>query len=224
MKHHLILLISGLLLALTSSSRAATLFSNLGQASSGTASGIALTNQMVATEFLTGADASIITGLTIRIQNNDTIIHTFSASLYSDNTSAPGTLVATFTALDGTVASGAVELATFSHAGINLAANTQYWLALGINQDSILHSSGFVETASDAVELGSIFSNITPPNMYSSVDSGGTWAATSSAQNGQFSLEGTVVPEPGRASLFLAGYAMVVLRRRRSASSPRHVG
>lgn len=195
----------------------ATLFSNLGQTQETAAAGIAVLGQYVATEFTTGADASSITGTTIRIQNNDTIGHTYAAHLYSSTLGLPGSLLASFTAVDGAVAAGSVELATYSHTGIALAANTTYWLAIAIGQNSALHSSGFVETLSDLADVGSSFSNATPPNMAHSSDFGFLWVPTSSAQNGQFSLEGTLspVPEPSRALLAALGGMALLGRRRR---------
>lgn len=214
----LLLILRLFLLILPSFAQATTLFSNLGQSSSGTAAGIAVVGDLVATEFTTGASASSITGATLRLQNNDIITHTYSAHIYSSTLGVPGTLVASFTAVDGTLAAGSVELATYSHTGIPLAANTTYWLAIAIGQNSALSSSGFVETLSDVADVGSSFSNATPPNMAQSPNSGGFWASTSSAQNGQFSLEGTLspVPEPSRALLAALGLAALFIKRRRA--------
>jgi len=214
----LTLIIPAALLLLSSSGAfAATLFSNLGQTSSGTAAGIAIPGQLVATEFVTGGSASSVTGLAIRIQNNDNIQHSYSAHLYADSAGAPQAngLLATFTPVSATLTASQTALATFSHAGLALGANTRYWLALGIGENSSLSSSAFVETASNAADVGSIFSNASPPNMFNSPNSGGFWTDTITAQNGQFSLEGSlVVPEPSRMMLTLLGLFMLFFRRR----------
>lgn len=219
MKKLMLLGISMFVLTLPPATLGAVLFSNLSQASSGTASGIATTNQLVATDFLTGSSASNITGITMRVQNNDTIGHYYTILLYSDLSGAPDPngLLGTLGLASNTVGAGSTGLIGYSFFNFNLAANTRYWLALGIVEDSVLHSSAFVETASNAADVGSIFTNSTPPNIYNSSDYGVSWAATSSAQNGQFSLEGILVPEPGRASFLLVGCLVMILRRHRMA-------
>lgn len=163
-------IIAAALLWLSSSGAfAATLFSNLGQTSSGTAAGIAIPSQLMATKFLIGGSASSVTGLTIRIQNNDSIQHNYSAYLYADSTGAPQAngLLTTFTPVSATLPASQTALAIFSHAGLALAANTRYWLALGIGEGSNLSSSAFVETASNSADVGSIFSNASPPTCSS---------------------------------------------------------
>lgn len=219
MKKLILLGISMFLLTLPSATLGAVLFSNLGQASSGTASGIATTNQLVATDFLTGSSASNLTGITMRVRNNDTIAHLYTILLYSDLSGAPDPngLLGTLALASNSVGAGGTDLIGYSFFDFNLAANTRYWLALGIVEDSVSSSSAFVETASNSADFGSLFTVSTPPNMHYSSDHGASWAATSSAQNGQFSLEGILVPEPGRASFLLVGCLVMILRRHRRA-------
>lgn len=219
MKRLLILFTSGLLLTLSAPSRAATLFSNLSQTHSDWV-GVAVTTQRLASEFMTGVDASTVTGLSVSMANFDTVGHTVSAYLYSDTGGGvPASLLATFTAVDNSLASGGVaELATFSHAGISLAANTRYWIAMAVNENGINSSPAWSMTTSNTADTG-LFTVSTPPNRIYSTDSGSTWLTPGPGENGRFSLEGTAVPEPGRASLLLAGCLAVVLRRRRVAGS-----
>lgn len=218
----------GLLGWAVSPASADLLFSNLGQVQDNDA-GIALTSHRPATEFLTGGVPTIATDLTIRVNNFDSVGHTFGAYLYSDNAGSPNSLLATFSPVDNSVGAavvpgvtGTMKLITFSHAGINLAASTQYWVALSLLQPAVAHSVAWIETTSNAEDIGSLFTNDSPPNRFYSLDSGSTWGSPGPARNGQFSLEGTAVPEPTSAALVLLGgvaSGAAALRRRRAAKA-----
>ena len=144
---------------------AAIVFSNLGQL---------LTDSVplndagrYATEFKTGASLSTITGLSVAITSFDSIPHTISAFLYSDSgigNGKPSTLLGTFSALDNSIAAGnqvtgdaARELLTFSHAGLALAANRQYWVSLALNQPGLVDFTQWDATSSNAADVGSLF-------------------------------------------------------------------
>jgi hypothetical protein len=70
------------------------------------------------------------------------------------------------------------------------------------------------DTASDAEDAGSLFTNGSPPLRALSVDGTSNWDFTRNG-NSIFALEGTVAPEPSRALLLMAGLAGVLSVRRR---------
>lgn len=199
-----------------SDSRGATLFSNLAQTDDGDVNGIGLTTHVEASEFQTGALASTITGLTARVYNGDTISHTFGAYLYADSGSnTPGALLATFSAVDNAIGASVLSKdLTWSHAGINLAAGTRYWIALAGLQNASSASYAWRDTASDAEDAGSVFTNDSPPLRALSTDGTATWPFTRTGNN-FFALEGTLAPEPGRTLLLLLGLGLGLLQRRR---------
>lgn len=199
-----------------SSSRAATLFSNLAQADDGDINGISSTLHVEASEFQTGALASTVTALTARVYNGDIISHTFGAYLYADSgSSTPGALLATFTAVDNTIGAGVNSKdITFSHMGINLAAGTRYWIALAGLESASSNSYAWRDTASDAEDAGSVFTNDSPPLRSLSIDGASSWPFTRSGNN-SFALEGTLAPEPSRALPLAAGLLTILGARRR---------
>ncbi|MEZ5384748.1 MAG: choice-of-anchor R domain-containing protein [Prosthecobacter sp.] len=172
----------------------------------------------IATAFVTDDTASIVTGLSVLMQNADNIDHTVSAYLYSDTGGgAPSTLLATFTGDLLARSQQTMQGLFFSHTGIPLAANTRYWIAIAVNEDENYLSPTLSMTHSEAVDTGT-FMLPTPPDSYYSPDSGSTWALRE-GESARFALEGIAVPEPGRTSLVLAGCLAVILRRCRVASA-----
>lgn len=220
MKTSFLLLHLAVLLAV-SSAPAATLFSNLGgaPASIEVGTGLTATNQMVASEFITGSSASVLTGVEIEVLNDDFFAdHTYSVRLFSDAGAAPGTLVATFSPAlinSNFITAGNGQSIAFSHSGISLAADTRYWLALSVLEDvTATTETGFHRRVSDTTDPVTGYSNSSPPGMYFSNDAGSSWSAAG-VNNAQFQLEGMLVPEPGRAILLLAGLGFTVVGRRR---------
>jgi hypothetical protein len=205
------------LLAFASQAPAVLLFSNLGQLDDGNTNGLGQTTDREATAFVTGSDLTSITGLSVRAFNEDDIAHTFSAFLYSNSGGAPGSLLATFTPVDNSIPQFTMaKILTFSLSSYNLAANAQYWIALSALQTASTESFGWRDTASYAVESGSIFATAAAPSRKLSVDGGGTWPFNRSGNN-FFSLEGSVVPEPSVTALLLGTgvLAAAFVRRRK---------
>lgn len=199
-------------LACTAPGYALMLFSNLGQLDDNDGNGMSSINHREASEFLTGSSPSTLTGLTARVDNGDTISHGFNAYLYGDSGSGtPGSLLATFIPVDNTIpASTASKLITFSHAGISLAANTQYWIALSSTENASSGSFTWRDTASDNEDVGSLFTNGTPPLRALSTNGVPTWEFTRGG-NSFFALEGALIPEP--ASWLLASFAAILCLR-----------
>ncbi len=74
---------------------AAVLFSTLGQ-SNNAPNGIFDTDYRLATDFETQGVGASITGITLNMNNSDTIDHNFTVSLYSDLGGAVGSLLTNF--------------------------------------------------------------------------------------------------------------------------------
>lgn len=106
---------------------------------------------------------------------------------------------------------------TWSHVGINLAAGTRYWIALAGLQNASSASFAWRDTASDAEDAGSLFTNDSPPLRALSTDGAATWPSTRTG-NSFFALEGTLAPEPSRALLLAAGLTSALCARRRPRS------
>lgn len=196
----------------------AILFTNVGGVPGSVDVQLSQTTHLAATEFTTGPGASIITEVHLHVDNGDSIDHNYTTSLYSDAGGIPGTLITTFTPAGvspGLLPAGNAALMEFSHAGLNVTANTTYWLTLGIQENTTSGSyTGINIKLTDTTDGVSGFANSTPPGSYFSSNSGASWSSAS-ASNGMFMIVGTMVPEPGRAVLLMAGMAAVALRRRR---------
>jgi hypothetical protein len=153
-----------------------------------------------ATSFTTGAEASTLDTITMRLgPGRDT--GTAVPRLFADASGVPsGTALAIF---DGQVVNSNREY-TFTSAGLSLAANTTYWLALqgqGENLDWVATNS----TAQSGIwTIGDV--------MLQSLDSGSTWPNSDNFV-GQFSISATLVPEPSPLALALAGLACAAARR-----------
>ncbi len=126
-----------------------------------------------ASDFHTGSDPSTITAITIAMTNPDSIDHHFTFALYTENSGGPGTLVETF---DGTIAVPALTFPrtdfSTTDAGIGLAADTTYWLVVGINENLNASTSIIASTDSLSPDAGSVFSPVNSTLELMSVDGG----------------------------------------------------
>ncbi len=206
------------------SSAATTYFSNLGQASDGI--GWAQFGNIPdynASDFLTGASAVTITSATFPLSNWDAVAHVLTPMIYTNSGGTPGTLVGSFSDITINADPGGPGAGTYSNysataAGINLAANTTYWMVLknGTAPDlpfPVLWNT----TASNTMDGGSTFSEVAATKLKYSTDAA-SWAdATANTANAMFSLSGNLAaaPEPSRVLLLFAGAAGFLLRRRR---------
>lgn len=205
--------IAGLFAANTS---AAVLFSTLGQ-SNNAPDGLATTGYRLATDFETQAAGSSITGITLNMNNSDSIDHNFTVGLYSDVGGSVGALLTNFsTELIAAAQFGAVNK-LFSHTGYSLVANTKYWVVLQMLEDAVEFGNkpNWSGNTSDGIDGGGSFLEVTSTLAQVSDDDGASWSDTST-ENFLFNVIGVIaVPEPSRAILTLAGFAGICLRRRR---------
>jgi hypothetical protein len=206
------------------SSAATTYVSNLGQTSDGGFGSLAGLD-IVASDFLTAASATMITSATLSMSNWDDITHSMTPKIYADNSGLPGTLVGTFSSFNiladpSGPGSGFFNNYTVTSTGISLAANTKYWMAVSQGEFTNLPFPVIWNTtASNTMDSGSTFSAVPTTLLKYSNDNGSSWVnATTNSTNAMFSLSGNLLaaPEPSRALLLFAGAGAMLFRRRRN--------
>ena len=201
-----------------------TFFSDLLQPSNGTNqfAKYLIAANVNASDFLTSSSATTITSATLSFSNYDIAAHVLTPKIFTDNAGVPGSLVGTLSTISIPVdplgpGTGTFKSYTATSAGINLAANTNYWMVVSINSstdgtDPVLWNT----TTSTTMDSGSSFAQVTTTALKTSANSGSTWN-TGNTSNGLFSLSGTVTaaPEPTRLLLLGIGTGLLLLRRRR---------
>ena len=208
-------------LVLSASTQAATtLFSNVNQPLAGEGNFLN-TSYRYATDFKTDSFNATITGATLTLDNLDTgTNHTFTASIFTDNSGTPGTLVGSFNPLTVLSNTGNANYSTTS-AGISLTANTIYWEVLQMNEADVSSGPQWADTGSQSTDAGSVYTTITATPLMFSSNGGASYSAVTAfgspvTGNYQFALSGTeTVPEPSPTLLGLAATGAMLLRRRR---------
>lgn len=197
---------------------ATTLFSTLGQTSDDIFTLHSSTDLWNASDFKTGAQGATITSIRAALGNPDSIAHNFQVSLYSDSGGAVGSLLETFsTASLGAGVTGTNNYVSFTHAGATLAANTTYWVVLKMQEAISSDSPYWWLNYSDATDPGSVFTSVSTTPPYYTDNAGVDWYDYASG-NRRMDITGTLitlVPEPGRMLLALAGFVGIFFRRRR---------
>jgi hypothetical protein len=212
------LLLAAIASLFAANASAAVLFSTLGQTNN-SPSVLFDTDYRLASDFKTQGLGANITGLTLALSNVDIIAHSFVAHLYADVGGVPdATALTSFsTQVIAAGISGVNQL--FSHPGYSLAANTNYWVVLEMLEN--IDPGPFGDTpiwsgnTSDGIDGGGSFLEVTTTKAQFSFDAGASWN-DASADNFLFNVIGTtVVPEPSRAVLAIAGLFVLGFRRRR---------
>lgn len=200
---------------------ATTFFSNLGQFQDG-AVNFLNTSYRYASDFLTDSTATTITGATLKVSNFDSIAHSLTASIFTDNSGVPGTLVGSFDPFTVLAGAGYADHTT-SSSGISLSANTKYWEVLQMNENLVGSSPQWRSNSGDATDTGSTFTTIPSTNLKASTNDGASYSdilyfGTPLPGNFQYSLSGiATLPEPSRHLLSLAALCAMMLRRRRNS-------
>jgi hypothetical protein len=187
------------------------LISNLGQAEGG---GTAFNDTATrdATDFLTGPSATSIRGATLFMRNPDSIAHTFTLKLFTDNGSGtPGSLIGSFAPFTLPASPSYYSDCSTTSTGISLVANTAYWAVLQMNQNSVKNGAWWALTQTEATDAGSVFSTISTAGAEGSLNSGASWNESGPPLNMQFSLQGVVVPEPSTFVLTVVGLLGILL-------------
>lgn len=195
---------------------AAVLFSTLGQGINTTGI-INDADIRFASDFETAGSGATITGLTLKMSNGDTIAHNFKTSIYSDLGGTVGTLLTDFsTEMIAANQVGAIDK-LFTHAGHSLAANTKYWVVIEMLEGIVDNTFDVTWTGNtiDGIDGGGSFLEVTSSETQVSFDAGASWGDFQTG-NFLFNVIGvTVVPEPSRAVLAIAGLFGLCFRRRR---------
>lgn len=200
-------------------SHAGLLFSTLGQTGGGTV-GLNFPTERWASDFLTGASATTATSTSVRLFNDDTIAHSYTASIFNDAGGMPGTLVGSFSSIVAPAQSVSFANFTGVSTGISLAANTIYWEVLKVNETYLDGASAWQATPSQTADFGSVFTPVAGTGVLFNGDGGSFWDDLFADNQGMFSLETTPVPEISSTAftMVLACTAMAMRRRGRQAA------
>lgn len=188
----------------------ATLFSTLGQSQNGNSN---FTGGIIASDFTTGSDGSILTGLTLGLAKTYSSNVDVTASIYTDAGGNPGISLGSFSTITvpGNATFGQTINYSATTAGISLAAGTNYWLGFTIGPGSV----GTPYNNANGVDAGSLFNTVSATQWKQSFNGGSSWSNSNSG-NFIYSLAGTVAaPEPGRTVLLFSGLGLMLFRRRR---------
>lgn len=201
------LILSTITLLLSSGfGRAGQVVSNLGESSSGsmTFSG----NNWLAASFTTDNLEYTLNSVTLSLDSPLSSSVTVTLRIFADGSGAPtGSALETFTPV--TFSSGGNK--TFSSTGLDLNANSTYWLAAsGTGSIPVwFATTSTVQTGNWTIGDNGLTSN----------NGGGNW--TTSPNIGKFSIDASPVPEPAPAALMLLAMGcFAVFRFRKIAKRP----
>jgi len=181
--------------------------SNLGFAAGG--SSFVQDGQWKGMLFTTDSSAYQLDSVTILMEDAADTSGNFFVAIFDDS-AGPNTQVLNGL-LSGSANPSTAGLYTYNPAGtVELAANTSYWVTLGV---SVGDGDYRWETIDDTSEVGPWTLG---DNQFLSFNQGGSWSSSVLVPGG-LSISATVVPEP--TSIVMVGSVCVVLllRRRRDA-------
>ena len=178
------------LVLINSSALGNILFSNLGQGVSGTV-GVRHTT-WIATDFQTGVDATMVTGLTLKMQSHDNVDHTVIAEIYSEKDRVPGTLLGTFESSGDWPQNGGVQNVTLTGTGIILRGNQRYWLVVHLGEPLGNNTPPKWQVTGDSSDAGSLYSTVRLTRIRYTNDSGAP-DQVGEYINPIYALQGTVI-------------------------------
>jgi hypothetical protein len=201
MKLHPVLPAALLGFGFAGSTRADLLFSSLLQPGNGAAP-FAAADDLFANDFLTDGTPRSITSLTVSMENTGELSsQTVSFSIYTDNGS--GVPDALLSAFDTSVllppnSSGSF---TATSLGINLQANTTYWVVGQLIPPDSLGTVYWLYSPLQGTDGGPY---TTVPTTPIQGFSGGSWSSVNDG-NLKFALEGTAIPEASALPVVVIG-------------------
>jgi hypothetical protein len=211
MKRHRLLLTALLLAGFAGPSHADILFSNHAQPDN-LSVGFDNLEIRLATDFLTGGTPSTITSISAILDNSSgSQDYTATFGIYTEAGGRPGDLVGLFDPV--TIPPDGFGPFTATSLGINLQANTPYWVVGQANEERV---TGTLTWPANLGDLNTgLFSTVPTTQMLRSVTGGLTYTPIDNG-NFIFALEGFApIPEPGSLTLLAAAATVGVLGRRR---------
>ena len=169
-------------------------------------------SDLAATSFTTGATPYNLVSAAGIFASETPNNETFEASIYSDVSGLPGTLLHTLSG-QATLPGSQEQFLTFTSDGYVFAANTTYWVAFrSVNGTSPDQGPIVANNLSQFSPVGWTIND----GRGSSTDSGATWiAAGSSALKIEVTVN-TDIPEPASLALIACGGMLILGRRRRA--------
>jgi hypothetical protein len=152
---------------------------------------------LVAFGFVTGSSATMITNAQLLTYDGDSVNHTFTLQIWTDNSGQPGAFYGAFSNTPTAISMGAnpTTLVFMNPNGISLAAGTTYWLVASINEADGNAVAGYPITYSSTPDAGSTFTLDQSAGIAISINGGSTWGVGNSYFC--YTLSGTVaVPPP----------------------------
>ena len=162
------------------------------------------------TSFTVGPAGATINSVTMRVANRDGIGSTFgyTCEIFSDAGGMPGSPIATFGVNNHLQTTPLFETITFTTAGLNVSANTTYWVVMGAAPGS---SSGGGDWLGSQIPNETSTLGWTIGNTNSFYFPGPGWVPNGN-NPGRFTIN--ITPTPGAAALLGIGGLMASRRRR----------
>jgi hypothetical protein len=153
-------------------------------------------NTRLASDFLTDGTPWTITGISAQMGNTAFITHTITFSIFTDNGSGkPGNLVSVFDT-PASLPAGESGIFTATTTGINLQANTPYWVVGQVDVTPELGTVSWDFNLGEGTD-GSPFTTVSGTQIQRSLTAGVLYSDIDKG-NFMFALQGdiTLVPEP----------------------------
>ncbi|MBI5387226.1 MAG: hypothetical protein HZA90_21375 [Verrucomicrobia bacterium] len=209
-------------------SEAALLVSTFGQpAGSLSPHQLVNTSGRYASDFQTGGDPATVTTLTLSLDGLSAASgQSLIAEIWLNSAGTPSALFASFDTTASVAAGSDVNNYTLGDVGINLAADTIYWLVLRQSGNDGAFGIGAALTEDQDVDGVTPFSGVAGTPSLVSVNGGANWSDSTgffpdSSDTLRYQLDFVPVPEP---SHWLAGAGLVLvagghwLRQRRNSA------